>query len=158
MAKRHMERCLTLLIIIEIQIKTTVTDSCQDQSELLLGFLVGMTKRGDLDFPSDIWSGECWSLLVVIGPKSVGAHYATGQEQRNNSRKNEEAEPKWKQCPAVDVTGDGSKVRCSKEQYHIGTWNVRSMNQGKLEVVKQDMARVNINILGISVLKWTGNH
>ena len=56
----------------------------------------------------------------------------------------------------MDVTGDGSKVRCSKEQYHIGTWNVRSMNQGKLEVVKQDMARVNINILGISELKWTG--
>ena len=56
----------------------------------------------------------------------------------------------------MDVTGDGSKVRCSKEQYHIGTWNVRSMNQGKLEVVKQDMARVNINILGISKLKWTG--
>ena len=56
----------------------------------------------------------------------------------------------------MDVTGDGSKVRCSKEQYHIGTWNVRSMNQGKLEVVKQDMARVNINILGISELKWAG--
>ena len=65
---------------------------------------------------------------------------------------------KKKQHPVVDVTGDESKVRCSKEQYHIGTWNVRSMNQGKLEVVKQDMARVNINILGISVLKWTGNH
>ena len=56
----------------------------------------------------------------------------------------------------MDVTGDGSKVRCSKEQYHIGTWNVRSMNQGKLEVVKQEMARVNIDILGISELKWTG--
>ena len=56
----------------------------------------------------------------------------------------------------MDVTGDGSKVRCCKEQYCIGTWNVRSMNQGKLEVVKQEMARVNINILGISELKWTG--
>ena len=55
----------------------------------------------------------------------------------------------------VDVTGDGSKVRCYKEQYCIGTWNVRSMNQGKLEVVKQEMARVNIDILGISELKWT---
>ena len=54
------------------------------------------------------------------------------------------------------VTGDGSEVRCSKEQYCIGTWNVRSMNQGKLEVVKQEMARVNINISGISKLKWTG--
>ena len=65
-------------------------------------------------------------------------------------------EPKQKQCPAVDVTGDRSKVRCCKEQYCIGTWNVRSMNQGKLEVVKQEMARVNVNILGISELKWTG--
>ena len=65
-------------------------------------------------------------------------------------------EPKQKQCPVVDVTGDRSKVRCCKEQYCIGTWNVRSMNQGKLEVVKQEMARVNIDILGISILKWTG--
>ena len=56
----------------------------------------------------------------------------------------------------VDVTGDGSKVRCCKEQYCIGTWNVKSVNQGKLEVVKQEMARVNIDILGISELKWTG--
>ena len=56
----------------------------------------------------------------------------------------------------VDVTGDRSKVWCCKEQYCIGTWNIRSMNQGKLEVVKQEMARVNINILGISELKWTG--
>ena len=55
----------------------------------------------------------------------------------------------------MDVTGDGSKVQCYKEQYCIGTWNVRSMNQGKLEVVKQEMARVNIDILGISELKWT---
>ena len=65
-------------------------------------------------------------------------------------------EPNQKRHPAGDVTGDGSKVRCCKEQYCIGTWNVRSMNQGKLEVVKQEMARVNINILGISELKWTG--
>ena len=56
----------------------------------------------------------------------------------------------------MDVTGDGSKVRCYKEQYFIGTWNVRSMNQGKLEGVKEEMARVNIDILGISELKWTG--
>ena len=69
---------------------------------------------------------------------------------RNNSRKNEEIEPKQKQHPVVVVMGDGSKVQCCKEQYCIGTWNVRSMNQGKLEVVKQEMARVNINILGIS--------
>ena len=53
-------------------------------------------------------------------------------------------------------TGDRSKVQCCKEQYYIGTWNVRSMNQGKLEVVKQEMARVNVDILGISKLKWTG--
>ena len=65
-------------------------------------------------------------------------------------------EPKQKQYPAVDVTGDRSKVQCCKEQYCIGTWNVRSMNEGKLEVVKQEMARVNVNILGISELKWAG--
>ena len=65
-------------------------------------------------------------------------------------------EPKQKQYPVVDVTGDRSKVRCYKEQYCIGIWNVRSMNQGKLEVVKQEMARVNVDILGISELKWTG--
>ena len=65
-------------------------------------------------------------------------------------------QPKLKQHPVVDVTGDRSKVQCCKEQYYIGTWNVRSMNRGKFEVVKQEMARVNINILGISELKWTG--
>ena len=88
-------------------------------------------------------------------PRSVGAQYATGDQWRNNSTKNKQMEPKQKQHPVVDVTGDESKVRCCKEQYCIGTWNVRSMNQGKLEVVKQEMARVNINILGISELKWT---
>ena len=65
-------------------------------------------------------------------------------------------EPKQKQHPAVDVTGDRSKVQCYKEQYSIGTWNVRSMNQSKLEVVKQEMARVNVDILRIRELKWTG--
>ena len=65
-------------------------------------------------------------------------------------------EPKQKQYPVVNVTGDRSKVQCCKEQYCIGTRNVRFMNQGKLEVVKQEMARVNVNILGISKLKWTG--
>ena len=65
-------------------------------------------------------------------------------------------EPKQKHHPVVDVTGDGSKVQCCKEQYCIGTWNVRPMNQGKLEVVIKDMARMNIDILGISKLKWTG--
>ena len=89
-------------------------------------------------------------------PRSVGAQYATGDQWRNNSRKNEGMVPKQKQYPDVDVTGDRSKVRSWKDQYCIGTWNVRSMNQGKLEVVKQEMVRVNINILGISELKWTG--
>ena len=70
-------------------------------------------------------------------PTSVGAQYATGDQWRNDSRKNEGMEPKQKQHPAVDVTG---------------TWNVRSMNQGKLEVVKQEMARVNVNILEIREL------
>ena len=79
-------------------------------------------------------------------PRSVGAHYATGDQWRNNSRKNAEMEPKQKQHPVVDVMGDESKVQCCKEQYCIGTWNVRSTNQGKLEVVKQEMARVNIDI------------
>ena len=89
-------------------------------------------------------------------PKSVGAQCATGDQWRNNSRKNEEMELKQKQHPVVDVTGDRSNVRCCKEQYGRGTWNVRSMNQGKLEVVKQEMARVYVDILGISELKWTG--
>ena len=89
-------------------------------------------------------------------PRSLGAQYATGDTWRNNSRKNEGMEPKQKQHPAVDVTGNGSKVQCCKEQYCIGTWNVSSMNQGRLEVVKQESARVNIDILGISELKWTG--
>ena len=88
-------------------------------------------------------------------PRSVGTQYATGDQWRNNPRKNEETE-KEKQHPVVDVIGDGNKDQHCKKQYCIGTWNVRSMNQGKLEVVKQEMARVNIDILGISELKWTG--
>ena len=74
-------------------------------------------------------------------PRSVGVQYTNAEEQRNSSRRNEEAEPKWKQRPVLDVSGGESKVQCCKEQYCIGTWNVRSMNQGKLEVVKQEMAR-----------------
>ena len=70
-----------------------------------------------------------------------------GEEWGNNSRRNNKTEPKQKQHTVVDVTGDGSKVQCCKEQYCIGTWNVKSMNQGKLEVVKKKMARVNIDIL-----------
>ena len=89
-------------------------------------------------------------------PRSVGAQYATGDQWRNNYRKSKGMEPKQKEYTAGDVTGDRSKVRCCKEQYCIGPWNVRSMNQCKLEVVKQEMARVNVDILGISELKWTG--
>ena len=89
-------------------------------------------------------------------PRSVGAQYATGDQWRNNSRKNEGMEPKQKQYPVVDVTGNGSKIRCCKEQYCIQTWNARSMNQGKLEVVRREMARVNIDILGINELKLIG--
>ena len=95
-------------------------------------------------------------ILKAEHPRSVGAQYATGDQWRNNSRNNERMEPKQKQYQVVDVTGDRNKVRYYKEQYCIGTWNVQSMNQGKLEVVKQDMARVNIDILGISKLKWAG--
>ena len=89
-------------------------------------------------------------------PRWVGAQYVTGDQWRNTSRKNVGMEPKQKQHPAVDGTGDRSKVRCYQEQYCLGTWNVKSMNQGKLEVVKQGMTRVSIDILVISKLRWTG--
>ena len=88
-----------------------------------------------------------------------GVQYATGEEQRaitNSSRKNEAAGQKQKQHSVVDVSGGESKVWCYKEQYCIETWNVRSMNQGKLDVVKQEMTRLNIDILGINELKWMG--
>ena len=106
--------------------------------------------------PWTVWIGKNIWHWKMNHPGQVGAKYATGEEWKNNSRNNEEMEPKWKLCPVVDVTGDGSKVQCCKEQYCIGTWNVRSMNPGKLEVVKQEVARVNIHILRISELKWTG--
>ena len=83
-------------------------------------------------------------------PKLVGVQYATGDQWRNKSRKNEGKEPKQKQHSVVDVTGDRCRVQCCKEQYCIGTWNVRSMNQGKLEVAKQEMTRMNVDIIGIS--------
>ena len=86
--------------------------------------------------------------LKVELPRLVGAQYATG--------KNEEMEPKQKQDPVMDVTGDGSEAHYYKEQYCIGTWNGRPMNQGKLEVIKREMPRLNVDILGISELKWTG--
>ena len=80
-------------------------------------------------------------------PRSVGAQYATGDEWRNNSRKNEGMQAKQKQHPVVDGTGDRRKVQCYKCQYNIGTWNVKSMHKGKLKVVKQEMASVNVYIL-----------
>ena len=89
-------------------------------------------------------------------PRSEVTQYATEEEWRNNSRKNEDMEPNQKQHSVVNVTCDGSKVQCCEEQYCIRTWNVRSINQGKLKVVKQEMARVNIDILRIGELKWTG--
>ena len=88
--------------------------------------------------------------------RSVSAQYATGAQWRNNSRKNEGMDPNQNQYPVVYVAGDRSKVHCCKEKYCIGTWNVKSMDQGKLEVVKQEMGRVNVDILGISELQWTG--
>ena len=88
-------------------------------------------------------------------PRLVGVPYAKGEEQRNNFRKNEKLEPKQKQCPVVDVSDGELKAWCFKE-YCIRTWNVMSMNQGKLEAVKQEMARVNTNILKITELKWMG--
>ena len=109
-----------------------------------------------LENPMDRMKRQNDRILKDKLPSSVGAQYATGDQWRNNSRKNEGMKPKQKQYPVVDGTGDRSKVWCCKEQYCTGAWNVRSMNQGKLEVVKQEMARVNVDILGISELKWTG--
>ncbi|KAM3847525.1 ribonuclease P protein subunit p21 isoform 5-T6 [Vipera latastei] len=91
--------------------------------------------------------------------RSEGIQYATGEEQRastSSTRKNEATGPKPKGRSAVDVSGGERKVRCCKDFFSIGTWNVRSMNQGKLDVVNQEMTRLNIDILGISKLKWTG--
>ena len=105
--------------------------------------------------PWTVWKGKDRILKDELSCL-VGTQYATRDQWRNNTRENEEMEPKRKQHPVVDMTGDRSKVQCCKEQYCIGTWNVSSINQGKLEVVKQEMARVNINILEISELRWTG--
>ena len=93
-----------------------------------------------LENPMNSMKSEKDRTLKDELPRSVRARNASGGQWRNNSRKNEEMEPKQKEHPVLDVTADGSKVQCCKEQYCIGTWNVRSMNQGKLEVVKQEMA------------------
>ena len=113
-------------------------------------------KYSCLENPMNSMKRQNDRILKEELPRSVGAQYATGDQWRNNSRMNEGMEPKQKQYPVVDVTVDRSKVQCCKEQYFIGNWNVRSTNQGKLKVVKQEMARVNVDILGISELKWTG--
>ena len=107
-------------------------------------------------FPMNSMKTQNDRILKEKFPRSVSAQYATGDQWKNNSRKNEGMEPKQKQHPVVDGTGDRSKVQCCKEQYCIVTWNARSMNTGKLEVVKQEIARVSVDILGISKLKWTG--
>ena len=114
---------------------------------------------------------SCWknSINSMKRPKdmipedelsgSQGVQYATGEEWRavtNSSRKNDVSDLKWKWCSVVDVSGDRSKIHCSKKQYCIGTWNVKSMNHSKLDMVKKKMARLNIDILGISKLKWMG--
>ena len=111
-----------------------------------------MTKLGPLEkrmaSPMNSMKRQKDRTLKGELPRLVGAHYATGDRWRNNSRKNEGMEPKQKQYAVVGVNGERSKVPCCKEQYCIRTWNVRSMNQGKLEVVKQEMTRVNVDILG----------
>ena len=107
-------------------------------------------------FPMNSMKTQNDRILKEKFPRSVSAQYATGDQWKNNSRKNEGMEPKQKQHPVVDGTGDRSKVQCCKEQYCIVTWNARSMNKGKLEVVKQEIARVSVDILGISKLKWIG--
>ena len=109
-----------------------------------------------LENPMNSRKRQKYRTLKDEFPRLVGNQYTIGEKWRNNSRKNEEMEPNLKQCPVVDVTSDGSKVWCYKKQYCIGTWNVRSMSQGKLDMVKQEMAKVNIDILGINVLKWMG--
>ena len=89
-----------------------------------------------LENPMNIMKRQNDRILKEELPRLLGAQYATGDQRRNNYRKNEGMEPKQKQYPVEDVTGDRSKIQCCKEQYCIETWNVRSMNQGKLEVVK----------------------
>ena len=113
-------------------------------------------QNSSLENPMNSMRRQNDRILKEELPRLVGAQHAPGDQWRNNSRKSEGMEPKQKQYPVVDGTGDRSKVPCCKEQYWTGTWNVRSMNQGKLEEVKQEMARVNIDILGISELRWTG--
>ena len=100
-----------------------------------------------LEKPMNSMKRQKYMTLEEEVPRSIGAQYATGKK-RNSTRRNEEAEPKWKQLLGVDVSGGESKVQCCREQCCIGTWNIRSMNQGKLKVVQKERARVNIDISG----------
>ena len=109
--------------------------------------------------PWTVWKGKKIWCQKMSPHRSEGIQHAPGEKQRaitNSSRKNEEAGSKRKWRWVADVSGGESQVGGCKEQYCTGTWNVRSMNQGKLEVVQQELARVNIATLGISELKWTG--
>ena len=106
--------------------------------------------------PWTVWKGRKHMTPEDELPRLVGLQYTTGEEWRYSSRKNEEAGLKWKWHLVLDVSGGESKVQCGKEQYCIGIWNVRSVNQGKLEMVKQELARVNIDVLGMNELKWMG--
>ena len=108
-----------------------------------------------LDNPMNSMKRQNDKILKEELHRSVSVQYVTGDQWRYNSRKNEGMEPKQKQYPVVDGAGDRNKIRCCKQQYCIGTWNVRSMNQDKLDV-KQEMTRVNVDVFGISELKWTG--
>ena len=111
-----------------------------------------------LENPINSMKRQKYRTLKEELPRLVGAQYATGDQWRSKSRKNEGMEPKQKQHPVMDGIGERSMVGCCKEQCCIGTWNVRSMNEGKLEVVKQEMARVNVDILGNRQTKmdWNG--
>ena len=107
--------------------------------------------------PWTVWKGKnVWHWkMSPSGQKGSSMLLGKSWEQfTNSSRKNEEVGPKLKWCSVVDVSGGESKVWCCKEQYCIGAWKVRYMNQGKVDMVKQEMARVNIDVLGISELKW----
>ena len=99
-------------------------------------------QHSDLDNPMNSMKRQKDVTLKDKCLRLVGVQYATGEEWRNSSRRNEEPEPKWKQYPVVDVSSGESEIRFCKEQYCIGTWNVRSMNEGKLKVVKQEIARL----------------
>ena len=125
----------------------------QENTEVIDFWIRGPPCSGISKPPMNIMKRQKDMTLKDELLRSVGAQYATGEERRNNSRKSEEMEPKQHHHTVVDVISDGSKVQCCEEQYSIGTWNVRSMNQDKLKVVKQEMARVNTDILGITELK-----